>query len=60
MSPYMELRIKGVELSPTGGGYRVASKVIGRYAGAASGAAVAIKRRLHLHGPQMVILPMKF
>jgi hypothetical protein len=59
MSSYTELRIKVIELSPTGGGNRVAPKVIGPFAGVTSGAALAIQRRLHLHGLQMVILPMK-
>jgi hypothetical protein len=43
MSLYIELR----------------TKVAGRYAGVSSGAAPATQRRLHLHGLQMVILPMK-
>jgi hypothetical protein len=34
------------------------TKVIGAYAGVTSGAALAIRRHPHLHGLQMVILPM--
>jgi hypothetical protein len=35
------------------------TKVIGPYAGVTCGTALAIQRRLHLHGLQMVILPMR-
>lgn len=59
MSSYTELRIKVIELSPTGGAYLVAPKVIGPFAGVTSGPTLAIQRRLHRHGPQMVILSMK-